>query len=169
MNQLKVLITVTSLIAPLLLSIAFGTQGYLAGIAAAVILGLWGIFDLWRVMPAWSSDVYFWGMVLLSAIGALIGLATYLLLLAVLSALGTWDLIRFSKRIAYAPITAVTTRIAGHHMRLLSFTLLCGGMLGAGMLITRVQISFSIMVILGIILVISLGEIVRSLNFKDRC
>jgi arginine exporter protein ArgO len=53
-------------------------------------------------------------------------------------------------------------------MRLLGFTLFCGGVLGAGMLITRVQIRFSIMVILGIILVISLGEIVRSLNFKDR-
>ena len=101
-------------------------------------------------------------------VGALIGLANYLLLLAVLSALGTWDLIRFSKRMAHAQISAETTRIIKHHMRLLGFTLLCGGVLGAGMLIARVQISFSIMVILGIILVISLGEIVRSLNFKDR-
>lgn len=168
MSQIKVLITFTSLIAPVLLSIAFGTEGYLIGIAAAVVLGLWGMFDLWRVMPAWSSDVYLWGMVLLAAIGALMGLANYLLLLAVLSSLGTWDLIRFSKRMAHAQITTETTRIVKHHMRLLGFTLLCGGVLGAGMLITSLQISFSIMVILGIILVISLGEIVRSLNFKDR-
>lgn len=168
MNQLKALIMFTSLIAPVLLSIAFGKEGYLMGIAAAVVLGLWGMFGQWRVMPAWSSDVYLWGMVLLAAIGALMGLANYLLLLAVLSTLGTWDLIRFSKRMAHAPISAETTRIVKHHVYLLGFVLLCGGVLGAGMLITRVQISFSIMVILGIILVISLGEIVRSLNFKDR-
>ncbi len=161
----RMMISVVSiLIAPVALSLTFGLEQYWVGSVAAVGLGLWGLYGWKKVKSAWSADLFFGGVVLLVTIGGLLGLMTYLLLLALLFALGAWDLIRFQRRIEHSPFSEGILKIEKRHLTLLGLVLLGGGILAVVMLTARMQISFSIMLVLGVILIISLGQIIRMLR-----
>ena len=161
----RVLILVVSiLIAPVALSLAYGLEQYWVGSVAALGLGLWGLYGWKKRQSAWSADLFFGGVVLLVTIGGLLGLMTYLLLLALLSALGAWDLIRFQRRIEHSPLSESILKIEKRHLTLLGLTLLGGGIFAGVMLTVRMQISFSVTLVLGVILIVSLGEIIRLLR-----
>jgi hypothetical protein len=89
---------------------------------------------------------------------------TYLLLLALLCALGAWDLIRFQRRIEHSPFSEGILKIEKRHLTLLGLVLLGGGIFAGVMLTARMQISFGITLVLGVILIISLGGILRLLR-----
>jgi hypothetical protein len=155
---------VSILIAPVALMLVYGLEQYWIGAAAALGLGLWGLYGWNKVQSAWSADIFFGGVVLLVTIGGLLGLMTYLLLLALLSALGAWDLTRFQRRIGHSPISKSILKIEKQHLTLLGLALLGGGIFAGLMLTARMQISFGITLVLGVILIISMGEIIRLLR-----
>ena len=155
---------VSILIAPVVLMLVYGLEQYWIGAAAALGLGSWGLYGWKKVQSAWSADMFFGGVVLLVTIGGLLGLMTYLLLLALLSALGAWDLIRFQRRIEHSPFCESILKIEKRHLTLLGIALLVGGIFAGGLLTARMQISFGITLVLGVILIISLGQIIRMLR-----
>jgi hypothetical protein len=161
----RMMISVVSiLIAPVALSLTYGLEQYWVGSVAALGLGLWGLYAWKKVQSAWIADLFFAGVVLLVTIGGFLGLMTYLLLLALLCALGAWDLIRFQRRIEHSPFSEGILKIEKRHLTLLGLVLLGGGIFAGVMLTARMQISFGITLVLGVILIISLGGILRLLR-----
>ena len=153
--------TVSNLIAAAALSLAYGLEQYWVGSVAALGLGLWGWYSIKKVQSAWGADLFLAGVVLLVTIGVLLNLITYLLFTALLGALGAWDLIRFQKRIEHSPQSEGILQIDKRHLTLLGFTLLIGGILAGVLGTVRLQLSFGVTLSLGVILIITLGEIIR--------
>lgn len=152
------------LVAPMALVLAYLLEHYWIGSVAALGLGLWGWIGWKKMQGARIADLFLGGMVLLVMIGGLLHLMAYLLLPALLAALGAWDLIRFQGRIGHPPFSESVLEIEKQHLTLLGFVLLAGGILASLMLIARIQISFSVSLVLGVILIISLGQVVRLLR-----
>jgi hypothetical protein len=146
------------------LFLAFGFEQYWLGSVAALGLGWGGWFGLKKARNAWSADLFLAGVVLLVTIGALLDLITNYLLVAILGALGAWDLIRFQKRIAHSPRSEDILQIEKQHLGFLGLTILIGGSLAVVIGIVRMQIGFGVTLISGVILIIILSEIIRQLK-----
>jgi hypothetical protein len=73
-------------------------------------------------------------------------------------------LIRFQRRIEHSPFSESILKIEKRHLTLLGLGLLGGGIFAGVMLTVRMQISFSVTLVLGVILIVSLGEIIRLLR-----
>jgi len=161
MNYRRLIIATSILTVSLTLSLAFGLEHYWAGSMAALGVGVWGWYGFNKARNVRGIDIYFVGVVLLVTIGGILDLMTVLLFFALIGALGAWDLTRFQKRIEHSPHSESIPLIEKRHLTLLGIALLGGCVLAGIMLNTRAQISFSVTLILGIVLIISLGEIIR--------
>ena len=155
---------VSNLIAAITLMLAFGLEQYWGALAAALGFGLWGWFGLKKVQNAWSADLYLAGVVLLVTLGGLLDLSTYLLFIAILGTLGVWDLVRFHRRISHSPESKGILQVEKRHFALLGLTLLIAAILASFMMMVQIQISFGITLAFGVILIITLGQIVRLLR-----
>ena len=161
MNDSKPILPVSTLIAALPLLLAYGLEQFWVGAVAAMGLGFWGWYDLKKGKWAWRIDVFLAGVVILATTGALLGLRLYLLLPALLSAITAWDLARFQTRMGDSPTSEKLLDIEKRHLSLLSVAIVGGGVSTAITLAFQFQLSFAITLILGVILVISLGQIYR--------
>jgi len=164
MTYRPLILATSILLASLTLSLSYGLEHYWVGSVAALGVGLWGWYGLKNVQSAWGIDLYLVGMVLLVTIGGLLDLMTILLFLTLLSTLGAWDLIRFQRRIEHSPLSDSIPQIEKQHLKLLGLALLGGGILAGVMLTARLQISFSVTLVLGVILIVSLSGIIRLLR-----
>jgi hypothetical protein len=97
-------------------------------------------------------------------IGALLGLKVYLLLPAMLSALASWDLGCFQQRMAGTSVSKSIRKIEKRHLGLLGLALGVGGIFAGVVLVARVHTNFGIALTLGVMLVISLGQVYRFLT-----
>lgn len=146
------------------LFIAFSLSGYWVGAAAALglaYLGWYGWHGLKKPLNAWSADLYLGAAILLVTIAAFLDLKVYLLFIAVVCAIGAWDLTRFDKRLTHSPSSEDIPRIEKRHLTLLGITGLAAGLMALLIGTIRLQLNFSISLVLGIGLVISLGQIIR--------
>lgn len=155
---------ISNLLAAAALALAFGLGQYWGGAAASLGLGLLGWFGLKKVQNTWSADLYLASVVLLVTLGGLLDLITYFLFIAMVGALGVWDLARFQSRIAHAPDSEDILQIEKRHLSLLGLTLLITAILATAMLTVQVQISFGLALTFGVILIITLGQIIRFLR-----
>jgi len=161
MNFRKLISIVCIMVASGALILAYGLRSDWVGSAAALGLGFWGLYGFYNLQDIWIIDLFFGGAVILVVIGGLIELAIYLLFIALVGALGAWDLVRFGNRMGRAPDQEDIKNIEKRHFILLGLAVV-GGMLLAGIMLTaRMQISFYATLILGVILIISLGQVVR--------
>jgi len=152
------------LVAIMALVLAYLLEHYWIGSVAALGLGFWGWVGWNKMQSAWIADLFLAGVVLLVMIGGLLDLMTYLLLPAMLAALGSWDLIRFQRRIENSPFSESILKIEKQHLILLGFILMGGCIFAGLMLIARIEISFSVSLVLGVILIISLSQVIRLLR-----
>ena len=164
MNYSKLIMPVSILIATLPLLLAYGLEQFWIGSVAAVGLGFWGWYDFKKKKWVWSIDLFLAGVVILATVGALLGLRLFLLLPALLSALTTWDLARFQTRMGDSPASQKLLDIEKRHLSLLGVVIVGGGLSTVITLAFQFQLSFAITLILGVILVISLGQILRLLR-----
>jgi hypothetical protein len=134
------------------------------GAMTAVGLGLLNWFSQYKQKWFWSTHLFLIGIGVLVIFGVLLGLRLYFLLPAILGALAAWDLARFQQRINETQRSAPPKTIEKRHIGLLLLALGIGGILSSMVLVTQVQISFGITLTLGVILVISLGQIYRILR-----
>lgn len=160
----RLMIAASILVAVAALALAYGLEQFWLGSAAALVLGCWAWYGKKKERSAWSADVFIAGMVLLVTIGGFQGLRTYLLFIAILGALGAWDLLRFHRRVGHAPSSEEIPKIEKRHLALLGLTLLIAVILGGVMGIIRMEISFGVTLFLGVLLIITLGEILRFLR-----
>jgi hypothetical protein len=158
------MIAASILIAVAALALAYGQEQFWLGSTAALVLGWWAWSGKKKERSAWSADVFFVGVVLLVTIGTFQGLRTYLLFIAILGALGAWDLLRFHRRVGHAPSSEEMPQIEKRHLGMLGLTLLIAVIVGAVMGIVRMEIRFTVTLILGVILIITLGEVLRFLR-----
>lgn len=164
MTKRMLIFTVSNLIATVALSLAYGLEQFWVGSIAALGLGLWSWIGLNKVRGAWIADLFLMGVVLLVTIGGLLDLIPYLLFIAILGALGAWDLFRFQKRIEHSPKSEEILQIEKRHIILLGLTLAIGGALAGVLGTVRMQLSFGVTLALGVILIITLGEIIRAVR-----
>jgi hypothetical protein len=157
----RVMIATSILIAVAALALGYGLEQFWLGSAAALVLGWWAWYGKKKERSAWSADVFFAGVVLLVTIGGFQGLSTLLLFIAILGALGAWDLLRFQRRIGHVPSSEEIPQIEKRHLALLGLTLLIAVILGGVMGAVRMEISFGVTLFLGVLLIITLGEILR--------
>jgi hypothetical protein len=158
------MIAVSILIAVAALSLAYGLEQFWLGSAAAIMLGWWAWYGKKKERSAWSADVFMLGVVVLVTIGGFQGLRTYLLFIAILGALGAWDLLRFHRRIGHAPSSEEIPQIEKRHLGLLGLALLIAVIAGGIMAAVRLEINFGITLFFGVLLIITLGEILRFLR-----
>ena len=157
MNISKQAFLVSVLTTTMVLLLAYSLELFWFGALSAVGLGFVGWYGLNKKW-SWSSDLLLTGAVILVTIGALLRLKLYLLLPGLLSALAAWDLGRFLQRLGDEP---VTEKLERRHLNLLVLALISGGILGSVVLIFEVQLSFWMALALGVVLIISLGQIYR--------
>jgi hypothetical protein len=155
---ISVLLSVTALF------FAYGTETLWLGVIVALGLGFFGWFGQHSQTWSWSIHLFLNGSVTLVIIGALLGLQLYFLLPAVLAALAAWDLARFQQRIKETQSTENVQEIEKRHLRLLALVLGNGGILASIVLTTRLQIGFGVTLVLGVILIISFGQMYRMVN-----
>ena len=134
------------------------------GAAAAVGLGFLGWFGQRQQKWYWTIHMFFAGVVLVVLIGVLQGVRLYLLLPAILGALAAWDLARFQQRIADTTVTEGIQIIEKRHLILLGLALGSGAIFTMFVLTTRMQITFSVILALSVILIISFGQVYRMVS-----
>ena len=74
---------------------------------------------------------------------------------------------RFQRRMEEVPGSEFVQKIEKRHLALLTLTLVSGGIFASIVLAIRVQVGFGITLVLGVTLVISLGQIYRMLTNQD--
>jgi hypothetical protein len=151
------------LIASIALTLAYTIELIWLGAFTAIGLGFLGWFGQNKQEMPWINDLFLAGVVIQAIIGTLLGLRPYLLLPAVIGVLAAWDLARFQQRLADAPISDSVRKIEKRHLSLLALALMSGGIFSGVVLTTRIHISFGIALVLGVILIISLGQVYRLL------
>ena len=164
MKHTKWILPVSMLFASFLLLLAFGLERYWVGTIAAAGLGLWSWYDFKKREWVWGVDLFLVGAVMLVTIGAILKLRLYLLLPTLIFALVFWDLARFQRRMADSPASQKLVEIESRHLGLLSIVVILGGFAALITLVFQVQLSFVVILILGVVLVISLGQIYRLLR-----
>jgi hypothetical protein len=161
MSKREIVFSMSLMITVGSLSLAYGLDQYWSGAAAIVGLGVWGWISLSRKQNDWAPALFFISAIILITAGALLDLNIFFLLTALLATLSTWDLFRFQKRIQHAPESEGILQIEKRHLSILGLTLLGGGLVGSVMLAARIQMSFYVTLLLSVILLISMGQIIR--------
>jgi hypothetical protein len=151
----------TSVVAMLL---AYVMKSYWLGALAAVGLGFLGWFGQYKQKWFWSIHLFLSGIGGLIIIGVILGLNLYFLLPAILAALAAWDLARFQQRAIDTQGSDNAQNVEKRHLGLLALSLGSGGILAGIVLTTRIQFNFGIILALGVILIISFGQIYRMVN-----
>jgi hypothetical protein len=146
------------------LILAYGLERLWLGALIAVGLGFFSWLSQYQQKWSWSVHLFLTGIGVLVIAGVLLGLRLYLLFPAVLGALAAWDLARFQQRINDTQRLENLHTIEKRHITLLLLALATGGFLSVMVLVTHLQISFSITLVLGMILIISFGQIYRMLK-----
>jgi hypothetical protein len=164
MRHTRWILPVSMLSATFLLLLAFGLERYWVGVIAAAGLGFWGWYDIKKRKWTWAVDMFLVGAVMLVTIGAIMKLRLYLLLPTLLFALVFWDIARFQRRMADSPASQKLTDIERRHLSLLGVVIAVGGVAALITQAIQVQLSFAVILILGVVLVISLGQIYRLLR-----
>lgn len=164
MNDTRRVSQVGLLTASLALLLAYGMEQLWLGAFIAVGLGFLGWLSQYKHRWYWTIDLFLAGMVLLVSFGTLLGIRLYLLLPAIISALAAWDLIRFEKRIGNIEISEGILKIEKRHLSLLGLALGIGLIFATIVLTIRIQIGFGVVLFLGVILIISIGQIYRWLT-----
>jgi hypothetical protein len=150
--------------ASFLLLLAFGFERYWVGAIAAAGLGLWGWYDMKNREWDWGVDLFLLGAVILVTVGAIMKLRPYLLLPALLLSLVFWDIARFQRRMVDSSASQKLVDIERRHLGLLGVVIAVGGVVTFLTLTFQVQLSFAVILILGVVLVISIGQIYRLLR-----
>jgi hypothetical protein len=158
------MIAASILIAVAALALAYGQEQFWLGSAVALVLGWWAWYGKKKERSAWSADMFMAGVVLLATIGGFQGLRTFLLFIAILGALGAWDLLRFHRRVGQAPSSEEIPQIEKRHLGLLGLALLIAVVVGGLMGAVRMEIGFGITLFFGVLLIITLGEVLRFLR-----
>lgn len=164
MSTRRLAVTANFFLAPAVLALSFGLQGFWLGALAALGLGLGGWIGWREEMEFWNPDIYFTAAMLLSAFGAFLGLMTILLVIAVAAALAGWDLFRFLERINQSGSSEQIEAFEKPHLARLGFALLGGSVTALIVLSAQVQISFAVALVLAGVLIISAGQLIRLLR-----
>lgn len=146
------------------LLLVYGLEQLWLGAITAIGLGFFCWLSLYKQKWSWSAHLFLIGVGVLVIVGVLLGLRLYFLFPAILSALAAWDLARFQQRINDTQGLENLHTIEKRHIGLLLLALGIGGILSGMVLVTQVQISFGITLALGVILIISFGQIYRMLK-----
>lgn len=164
MNYTKQAILASLLTTSITLILAYSLEQYWVGALITVGLGFLDWFGQSKPKWFWLIDLFLAGSMLLITIGALLGLWLGLLLPALLGAVATWDLGRFQQRLRDEPASEIVLQIEKRHLYLLAFALIGGAIFATIVLTFQVQLGFGVTLALGVILIISLGQIYRLLR-----
>jgi hypothetical protein len=167
MKSTKLVFLISILTASLTLLLAYATDLHWMGAVSAAGLGLMGWLGQYKQKWSWTIHLFLAGVVILIMFAVLIGLKLYLLLPALLGTLAAWDVGRFQRRMEEVPGSEFVQKIEKRHLALLTLTLVSGGIFASIVLAIRVQVGFGITLVLGVTLVISLGQIYRMLTNQD--
>ena len=167
MKSTKLVFLISILTASLTLLLAYATDLRWMGAVSAAGLGLMGWLGQYKQKWSWTIHLFLAGVVILIMFAVLVGSKLYLLLPALLGTLAAWDVGRFQRRMEEVPGSEFVQKIEKRHLALLTLTLVSGGIFASIVLAIRVQVGFGITLVLGVTLVISLGQIYRMLTNQD--
>lgn len=132
-------------------------------VAVAVSFGILCGIGLIRDQD-WCATLFLWWCAVWSAIGVLNGLSAWWLLVSLCAALVIWDLARFEKRIDVLVNRQLALQLEKDHLLKLGIVLIAGLGLALLALFIRVQLNFTLELLLVIALLLGLGQLVRSLR-----
>jgi len=164
MNYTQRIFLISVLIAVFAVLLAYVVNSYWLGALVAMSLGFLGWFGQYKQRWPWSIHLFLSGTVVLVIIGVIIGLNLYFFLPAILSAMAAWDLARFQQRVIDTQGLENIPNVEKRHLSLLALSLGSGGIFAGVVLTMRIQFNFGITLVLGVILIISFGQIYRIVN-----
>jgi hypothetical protein len=156
--------TVSTVLAGGALMLAYGLEQVWFGVALGLAAGLtkaasW--MNKHRKLDSLLAASSFYGILGLAALGVFLDLNSVLLIAAVVSGLGAWDMVRFQKSLQlYAPSTDIL-QIERQHLLLLGITLVAGGILAVMVVFIQLQISFYLVLVLAVLLILALSLFIR--------
>jgi hypothetical protein len=150
-------------VAALLLALAYAIAGRWIGTLAAVLVGAAWLAGVWRELPN-VSGVGLAGAAIVAAAGPSQGAPAPVLLLGMVAALVAWDLARFAARLRAAGEVADAAAFERAHLRSVGAVAGVGLALGGLALVLRVAISFGWVIFFGVVAIVALGQLVRTLQ-----
>ncbi|KPV48692.1 hypothetical protein SE17_36705 [Kouleothrix aurantiaca] len=149
-------------VAALLVALAYAIAGRWIGTLAAVLVGAAWLAGVWRELPN-VSGVGLAGAAIVAAAGPTQGAPAPPLLLGMVAALVAWDLARFAARLRAAEV-ADAAAFERAHLRYVGVVAGVGLALGGLALVLRVAISFGWVIFFGVVAIVALGQLVRTLQ-----
>lgn len=163
MNR-KLLAAISAGLAMVALFLAYALGQNWFGLAFVVVVGVMGGFG-WRSkrtrLSSWLINLAFVGLVTLVVVGAIMKLNFYFLLIAMVSGLACWDIIRFDIRVEPYAASEKMGVIEQRHFILLGISLLLSAILAVVVTLMRIQINFYLALFLGICLIFAMAWLVR--------
>ena len=150
-------------VAALLLALAYAIAGRWIGTLAAVLVGAAWLAGVWRDLPK-VSGAGLAGAIVVAAAGPAQGAPALPLLFGVVAALVAWDLARFAARLRAAGEVAGAAAFERAHLRYLAAVAGVGLALGCLALVLRVAIGFGWVIFFGVVAIVALGQLVRTLQ-----
>jgi len=160
----KLFFGVCAAIAVAALLLAYGIEQIWFGGSIVIgvgLVGAFGWFTMRREYSDWATGLFLVGIVLMITFGAFLDLNLFLLMAAMVSGLGAWDLMRFDKGLERYALSENSLDLERRHLFLLGGTLLGGAVLALVVAFVQIQIGFFTALGLGIILILALSGTIR--------
>ncbi len=162
MTLVGILALTSTILAASTLAVGYATSRLWNG--ALLILACGGVWLLAQ-RRRWRADsVMLVVFLVTAALGLLIGVGSGWMLLGVTAALGAWDLDRFSRRLEFAQQGAGDGELERRHLLRLLMVSSIGLLLGAVALALSLRIGFGMILLLGLLAIMGLGQLVGFLR-----
>jgi hypothetical protein len=161
--MMRWLVTGCVITAVLLLGAAYGLGNYWVGLLPVILIGIIWLAGVW-LGRSWPTTVGLVGLVLITAVAALLGLAPILLLTGMALALFAWNLGNVNRMLTAVPDIRDESALIKTHLQWSGGTIGLGWLLGLIALNIQFSINFWWALVLGIVVVFALSHLVRRLQ-----
>ena len=160
---MRILTAIATGFAALTLAAVYAAAGLWVWTAAILLLGVLWLTQSWRGQR-WMSSLGLLSFTAAALMGAFFNLSSFWLLTSLVAALAAWDLDHFGAGLDDAPDIRNEADLKRSHLGRLGIVSGLGWLLGVGALNVRFTFGFSVTVVLGFVLFVSLSGAIRHIR-----
>lgn len=161
--MMKIAIAIATACASLILAILYAWAEMWVWAAAILLLGVLWLAQSWHGQR-WLPTLALLLLILAALMGAFFNLSSFWLLTSLVAALIAWDLDYFSSTLDDAPDIRDEASLKRRHFQRLGIVAGLGWLMGVAALNVRFTFGFSLTLLLGLVLIASLGGAIRHIR-----